>query len=232
MYDTLEIRWILPGSMPAAVARWFRFRGNDHDRHDIEPELRTDCYVVLHGCESVGIKVRGVDRDDPPRVDVKARIGNATELRLGPDVIGQVAAWSKWTLTLTDLGAIASGLEPPTPMVTTHKRRLLRRFVVEDDRTREVAADEVVDGGCDIELTSISLDGVDDPWWSLGLEAFGPGERARDTLWAVGRHWFAAHGAPPLSSARSFDGDSSTAYPAWLSKRLAEAGRRDRPEPG
>ncbi len=229
MYDTAEIRWILPGPVPVAVARWFGVDGDDHVHRDIEPEVRTDRYVVLRGCETVGIKLRGTDPDVPPLVDVKARIGNATELRFGHEVLGLAAAWSKWTLALTDLGAITSGLEPPTPVLTAHKRRLLRRYVLEGERTREIATDESVDGGCDIELTAISVDGVDSSWWSLGLEAFGPTEQARDTLlWTVGRHWFQSRGAPSLDHTYRFDERSSTAYPAWLTGRLAEAEFGDR----
>lgn len=146
---------------------------------------------------------------------MKARRGGEETVRLGADVSGLAAAWTKWTLALR-ADAILSGLGPSTPTLTLRKQRLQRRFVPHGEGLREIAvADEAVTG-CDIELTTIRVDGLDRTWWSLGLEAFGLEAQVGRTLRSVGAAWFEPRGAPPLDPPRRLDVGSSSAYPAWL----------------
>lgn len=219
LLQTAEIRWILDGALPTAVERWFG------DAGDVHPETRADRYVVLPGCDTVGIKLRGTDAGGPVRLDVKARHGPDVGLSLAPGIGGQAAAWSKWTLELVDRDAIGAGLEPPTPTLTTHKHRRMRRYVTGTDRPRPVPLDDAAEDACDVELTTITIDGLHASWWSLGFEALGPPERAWRTLRSIGRGWFRAHGPPPLDSAGHLDARSSTAYPAWLVGRLGDLRR-------
>lgn len=210
MYDTAEVRWILDGPLPDAIRRWFNRDGVP------AAETRDDRYVVLSGCETVGIKLRGGDGSGATQLDVKAMRGREREMRLAADVCGRAAAWSKWTLALADADAIVSGLEPPTPTITTHKRRLMRRYALDAGPPREVPVGDSIDTGCDVELTSIAIDGPGGPWWSLGLEAFGPPAQTWDALRALGEAWFEHRGAPPLDASLRLDLRSSCAYPAWL----------------
>lgn len=216
MYDTVEVRWILDGPLPAQVETWFGYDGV------LTPETRTDHYVVMHACSSsVGIKLRGSAGREPTQVDVKARCGEEVELRLAPAVTGRAAAWSKWTLELADPGAIVSGFEPNSPTLTTHKRRHLRRLF-RGEPAREIAPDEDAETGCDVELAIISLDDSELTCWSLGFEAFGPSDLAWASLRAIGAEWFERHGAPPLAAPSRLDMRTSTDYPRWLADRLAD----------
>lgn len=221
MLDTTEIRWILRGTLPPPVERWFS------DARDLEPQTRTDRYVVLPDCDTVGIKLRGTDSDGPTRLEVKARCGVETALRLAPDVRGRAAAWSKWTLELSGPSAIGAGFERPTPTLSARKRRLVRRYAIGAARPEEVALGEDVDSACDVELTTVAIDGLDASWWSVGFEAFGPPEQVWGTLRAVATSWFEAHGPPPLRLPGRLDGRTSSAYPAWLIRRLAETRGRE-----
>jgi hypothetical protein len=216
MYDTVEVRWILDGPLPAQVETWFGYDGV------LTPETRTDHYVVMRACSSwVGIKLRGSASGGPTQVDVKARCGEEVELRLAPAVTGRAAAWSKWTLELAHPEAIVSGFEPDSPTLTTHKRRLLRRLV-RGDAAREIPPAQDAKSGCDVELATITVEDSDLTWWSLGFEAFGPSDRAWASLRAIGAEWFERHGAPPLAAPSDLDMRTSTDYPRWLADRLAD----------
>lgn len=214
MYDTAEIRWILEGHRPPAVERWFG------DGRTPTLEEREDTYIVLPGCETVGIKLRGGVAEQTAQLDVKARRGSEAVVRLGADVIGRAAAWTKWSLALARADAIVAGLGPETPRLTVRKRRLLRRFTTGGDRFAEIAPDDEAPAGCDIELATITLGGLRGTWWSIGLEAFGPVAAVQRTLRMAGPAWFERHGAPPTDGTQRLEVGSSIAYPAWLSRLL------------
>jgi hypothetical protein len=69
--------------------------------------------------------------------------------------------------------------------------------------------------GCNLELTEVSIG--DDPWWTLGLEAFGPEVALRETLLLVADQAFGHKQAPTLRAADSY------AYPLWLAQIAPDA---------
>lgn len=212
MLDTVEVRWICSGPLPAPVEQWFG------SGRSLPVEARTDRYVVMRGCPWLGIKLRD-DEDGPVALDVKAAHGEPIELRLTRTIRGRAAAWSKWTLGLDDRGAIVAGLDGTTPTLTAHKRRRRRRLVP-DGPPRELSPDADVEAACDVELTTIALDGLDGRWWSLGFEAFGPPDERWTVLESIATELFTSRKAPPDVLAGLGVRDS-TAYPGWLLERLA-----------
>jgi len=208
---TAEVRWFFHGPFPAGVERWFGAG------RTLETETREDRYVVLPGVMSVGIKLRGHASKDGPRLEVKACHGRATPIRPAAGVAGLAAAWSKWALVLDRRDAITSGLEAPIPVLTTHKRRSLRRLTLRDAGIAEVAADASIDIGCDVELSELTVaEHEGQRWWSLAFEAFGSKPDAWNMLHAAVPHFFEAHSVPSTGTGEAFDERSSDAYPAWL----------------
>lgn len=208
---TAEVRWFFHGPCPERVAHWFG------QGHALTTETRDDRYVALAGVSSVGIKLRGRAAEDEVRLEVKAQHGQPEPLASGPGVVGLAAAWSKWTLTLDRSDAIASGLEPPIALITTHKRRSLRHFVHDGPRVVEIPASAQVEVGCDAELSEVALaEYPNRPWWSLAFEAFGTKPEAWAALRATVPHFFGTSDAPPLGPGEAFEERSSKAYPAWL----------------
>lgn len=210
---TAEVRWFFHGPCPAGVERWFGAG------RTLEIETREDRYVVLPGVTSVGIKLRGHAAEDGSRLEVKARHGRPTPIRPAAGVAGLAAAWSKWALVLDRVDAITSGLEAPIPVLTTHKRRSLRRFTRQDAGIAEVAVDASIDIGCDVELSELTVaEHEDQRWWSLAFEAFGSKADAWSMLHAAVPHFFEVHSVPSTGTEEAFDERSSDAYPAWLAE--------------
>lgn len=208
---TAEVRWFFHGPCPARIEQWFE------QGRALTTETRDDSYVALRGVTSVGIKLRGRAAEDEVRLEVKARHGQPEPLRPAQGVVGLAAAWSKWTLVVNRSDAIASGLEPPIPLIITHKRRSLRHFVHDGRGVTEMPASTNVEVGCDAELSEVALaEYPDRPWWSLAFEAFGTKPEAWAALRATVPHFFGTSDAPPLGPGQAFEERSSKAYPAWL----------------
>jgi hypothetical protein len=64
-----------------------------------------------------------------------------------------------------------------------HKTRRRRWFAVVDGVLVERSFGGAISSGCSFELTEVSIEG--DPWWTLGLEAFGPLEDLHRDLQAT-----------------------------------------------
>ncbi len=165
MQLSAEVRWFFKASdeaLNSATERWF----SEGEAPGGGGE-RTDEYVILSGDEKleVGLKRRGAK----PGLEVKGLVA-----RLSPiPGYGPVELWSKWSLT----SLAVSGL----PTVSTVKTRWLRKLDFDGVEAREVALgkDEKPLGGgwprkgCNVERTRV-VAGGGEPWWTIGLEAFGP----------------------------------------------------------
>jgi hypothetical protein len=68
----------------------------------------------------------------------------------------------------------------------------------------------VLERGCGWEIAKVKVTGVEEAWWSLGFEAFGPESGLRDTLFPVAEYILSAGEAPSLGL------DDSSGYPRWL----------------
>lgn len=201
---TAEMRWFVAGALPADAAAWFAGLGPPG-----EAEERTDHYLVPAGPDGPGVKVR------EGGVEVKRRTRAVGVERAGPGVEGAVEAWAKWRFGSRD----AAGA-PGEGWAAVRKRRWRRDFDVADGRAAPAeggvpARIERLLAGTHgprvaLELVALELSGA--PWWGVGLEATGPGDRARlDALRAAAAHVFGRAAPPALDAARSMG------YPAWLS---------------
>ncbi len=82
---TLEVRWIFPGQLDAAVAGWF-------GRFPVQTESREDTYLLDPRLRGLSVKVRGggalevkVYRDSPGILEVAGRAR------------GRLESWQKWS---------------------------------------------------------------------------------------------------------------------------------------
>lgn len=199
MYATTEVRWFLPGAVPDATARWFAALGAP-----VEEARRADRYLVPSGPGEPGIKLR------EGAVEVKARTAVRGEQRFGPAGVGTVEAFRKWSFPLAP--------EAPTPgtgWVDIAKARRVRTFVLKSGALREADAMDA-ERGCGVELGEVRLG--ERIWWTLCLEAFGPGEAARRNVFeATAAHVFGV-GAPVLEATHS------RGYVGWLCEVSADGG--------
>jgi hypothetical protein len=198
MLHSAEIRWFYPGSLPKLMLRWFAA-----DRM-LSPATRTDRYLVFPGCESVGVKVR------EGRFEIKALKGASETVRFSTGISARTDCWVKWSYGKESVKPwIEALLGEHDGWIDVTKARYLRKYSLDGGEILEVDAEELLDRGCNVELTRVST--RDRAWWSLAFEAFGSPDLIRGDLQKVVGHFFTDH--PP---AKRFEAMNSCSYPVWL----------------
>jgi hypothetical protein len=190
---SLEVRWIFPGQLEAAVAEWF-------GRFPARTQSREDNYLVDPQLRGLSVKVRGGSA-----LEVKAYCDSPGILDLAGQACGRMESWRKWSLPISlvhlDIGDAAGWR-------SVRKRRRISRFA----RASGPAAAHATarEPGCEVELTEIRAHGQD--WWTLGFEATGPGRLLSSELQAAAAIVFAR----PLPGGMKPGPDTSRSYAEWL----------------
>jgi hypothetical protein len=82
---SLEVRWIFPGPLEAAVAGWF-------GRFPARTESRQDTYLLDPHLPGLSVKVRGC-----AALEVKAYRGSPGILAVAGRARGRLESWQKWS---------------------------------------------------------------------------------------------------------------------------------------
>ena len=88
---SLEVRWIFPGQLTAAVARWF-------GRFPAGVESREDTYLLDPPLPGLSVKVRGGGA-----LEVKMFRGSPGMLEVAGRARGQMESWQKWSFPFRPL---------------------------------------------------------------------------------------------------------------------------------
>jgi hypothetical protein len=195
---SLEVRWIFPGPLTAAVAGWFA-------RFPARTETREDAYLLDPPLPGVSVKVRG---GGP--VEVKVYRGSPGILDVADRARGRLEAWQKWPVALRPLSA---GSGATAGWMPVRKRRRLSRFCLAGGQLVARAPQRGHEPGCEVELTEIRISGQD--WWTLGFEATGPAVLLRSQLQATAAHVF----AQALPGSLEPGPDHCRSYLQWLVQR-------------
>ena len=200
---SLEVRWIFPGQLEAAVARWFA-------RFPATVESRLDTYLLDPQLRGLSVKVRGGGA-----LEVKAYRGSPGILEVACRARGRVEAWHKWSFPFSPL---SPGAGDPPGWRPVRKRRRISRFSLASGQIAAPGARPGQQPGCEVELTEIRTGGQD--WWTLGFEATGPADLLRSELAATAALVFAQALPGGVQPGR----DESRSYAQWLGRR-AGSGR-------
>ena len=192
---SLEVRWIFPGQMETAVARWL-------GRFPAETESRADIYLVNPELRGLSVKIRA-----GTALEVKEYGGSRGTLLVGGRVSGHVQSWQKWSFPFNPL---SRGIGDPPGWRPVDKRRRTSRFSFADGRIAAGAQRLAGEAQCAVELTALRTGGQS--WWSLGFEATGPADLLRSALEATAALVF----AQPLPDGLQPGLDESTSYAEWL----------------
>ena len=192
---SLEVRWILPGALNLAVAEWFA-------AFPSEAESREDAYLLQPDMAGLSVKSRASQA-----LQVKSFGGSPGTLDLHDRVHGRLQYWRKWSFPFRPAGP---GWSSPDGWTRVRKQRRTSRFSLSRGRITQSAAGRAGGPRCGVELTAIRAHHQD--WWSLGLEATGPGDRLRPVLGATAEFVF-ARPLPPGVDLRLQD---SLSYAEWL----------------
>ena len=186
LIHSAEVRWFFPGILQDAVLDAFDAR---------RESVRHDRYLRLRGVDAVGVKLR------QGRLEVKARRGPIETVALAEGVSGNCDCWVKWACAADKLDQLTALLAEDTrEWIDVQKERCVRVY---GDATT----------GCHVELTKIVVDRAH--WWTLGIEAIGPADQAREQL-RRGAAVFFAEQYRALTLDAALAGATSASYPMWL----------------
>src|SRR5580692_5777920 len=138
--STVEVRWILPGQLDAAVAGWFgRFPAGMDSREDI--------YLIHPVLRGLSVKIRAGQL-----LEVKQYHGSPGILDAVGRARGRIESWRKWSFPFGSLGS--DGARFPGWTVV-HKRRRMSRFRLADGQLMADVAERATGSGCRVELTEV-----------------------------------------------------------------------------
>ena len=192
---SLEVRWIFPGQLTAAVARWFR-------RFPAEVESREDTYLLDPPLPGLSVKIRGGGA-----LEVKLFRGSPGILEVAGRARGRMESWQKWSFPFRPLSHDSAN---PAGWRPVRKRRRISRFSSAGGQMVALAGALGDERGCAVELTDVRSGGQD--WWTLGFEANGPADLLRRELQATAALVF----AQALPSGVQPGPDESSSYAQWL----------------
>jgi hypothetical protein len=200
--STIEVRWILPGQLDAAIASWF-------GRFPAGLDSREDAYLIHPVLRGLAVKIRASQM-----LEVKRYDGSPGILDAAGRARGRIESWRKWSFPFGPLGPDDAG---PPGWAVVHKRRRMSRFRLVGGRLIADAAERATGPECGMELTEFRSGG--ETWWSLGFEATGPADLLRRTLEGAAALMFAQ--APPGDV--KLDMSHCQSYAEWLSRHRVTA---------
>ena len=196
---SLEVRWIFPGQLEAAVAGWFgRFPGGT--------ESRQDTYLLDPRWRGLSVKVRG-----GRALEVKVYRGSPGTLEVPGRARGRLESWQKWSFPFSPPHPDSAG---PPGWMPVRKRRRISRFWPASGQVVARAPGVGGEPRCEVELTEVRTSGQD--WWTLGFEATGPADLLRSALEATAALVF----TEALPGGMEPGPDDSRSYAQWLGQRL------------
>jgi hypothetical protein len=199
---SLEVRWIFPGRLEAAVAGWF-------GRFPAQMESREDTYLLDPRFRGLSVKVRG-----GVALEVKAYRGSPGILEVPSRARGRLESWQKWSFPCSPLSQDSAD---PAGWRPVRKRRRISQFSLASGRIVARAPGLGQQPRCEVELTEVHTCGQH--WWTLGFEATGPASLLRSTLEATAALVFARAvpgGVEPGP-------DECRSYAQWLGQRPGPA---------
>jgi hypothetical protein len=194
---SLEVRWIFPGRLEAAVATWF-------GRYPAAKESQDDAYLLDPHLRGLSVKIRGGGA-----LEVKIYRGSQGTLDVEGRAHGHIESWQKWSFPFVPLGESSSG---PTGWRLVRKRRRISWFMVVGGRAQAGLPRLGEEPGCAVELTEVYMEG--EAWWTLGFEATGPESLLRGELEDTAALVF----AQALPGRTELGTDDSSSYAEWLGR--------------
>jgi hypothetical protein len=197
---SLEARWIFPGQLETAVARWF-------GRFPAKAESREDIYLLNPDLRGLSVKVR-----EGRALQVKAYQGSPGILNVAGRASGRMEYWQKWSVPFSPFSPLSRDDRDAPGWTSVRKRRWVSRFSLADGQIVASAAELAGEAVCAAELVAVHTDSQ--AWWSLGFEATGPADLLRGALEATAALVF----AQPLPDGLKLGMDKSSSYAEWLAR--------------
>jgi hypothetical protein len=195
---SLEVRWIFPGQLAVAVARWF-------GRFPAETNVLEDVYLLHPHLPGLSVKVR-----EGQELEVKVYGGSPGLLEVAGRARGRLEYWQKWSFPHGPPSYRGGDRVCWRPV---SKRRRISWFSQAGGPGGARDPGRGQGPGCAVELTEVHAGGQ--AWWTLGFEATGPASLLHSELEAAAAVVF-AQGLPDEVELAI---DDSTSYAQWLRQR-------------
>jgi hypothetical protein len=192
---SLEMRWIIAGSLDIAVSQWFA-------RFPAATESREDSYLLDPYLPGLAVKVRAAGA-----LEVKVYLGSPGIADVAERARGRIESWQKWSFPCTPPGHRHGD---PAGWMPIRKNRRISQFTLASGNARSDLPGPGKEPACEVELTEILAGG--EAWWSLGFEATGPASLLRDELEAAAALVF----AQALPVGLELGAGDSLPYVDWL----------------
>jgi Domain of unknown function (DUF4440) len=193
---SLEVRWFTESSLENIVKHW-------QTKENIEkPKVRTDYYLsqkVLPET-TLGIKLREGD------FEVKSLLKIIGEKDFGNGIVGIVQEWQKGIKIEIDETFEKDLCK--CIWIAVKKERYLFKFDCTGEKAILVKSTEIVDEGCNGEITKIEVLGK--TYWSIALEAFGSDDKLLENFDKTVKIFLNV-------KVSGLDLSNSKSYPAFLS---------------
>jgi hypothetical protein len=192
---SLEVRWIFPGQLPAAMAGWFGL-------FPAQTIALRDAYLMDPYLPGLSMKVR-----EGRALEVKAHHGSPGLLEVTGRAHGRLESWHKWSFPCDPPSQENAD---PAAWRTVRKTRRITRFSLAGGLAAAHVPEPDQGPGCAVELTEIRTQG--EAWWTLGFEATGPADVLPSEFEAAAALVFAR----PLPAGVELGMGNSMSYAQWL----------------
>ncbi len=191
--DTTELRWFVPGPLPADIRGWFTGSTG-------VAEVRCDSYL-LDGHDDIGVKRRFREL-----LEVKVRRSLDGRIELGGGLAGSLEVWRKWS-------PAEMSVEPGDDAcwVDVHKSIVKRRFSMDGTEIAFSSGPYSSDEGCDVEVAEVTVGTVQ--VWTFAFAAFGPPTTRQEAVVAA---WEGLLGGARCHEPFGPRSGRAMGYPEWL----------------
>ena len=191
--DTTELRWFVPGPLPAEIGGWFTGSTG-------VAEERCDTYL-LDGRGDIGVKRRFRET-----LELKVRQSFDGRIQFGAGLAGSLEVWRKWSPAE---GLVDDGSDGQ--WVDVCKSIVKRRFSIDGTEIAFSADAQLSGAGCDVEVAEVTVGVL--KGWTFAFAAFGPPATRRDALLASWHGLVAGTQCPEPFGPRT---GRAMGYPEWL----------------
>lgn len=159
MYSSLEVRWFYPGELPDDIRQWHEKGGAPR-----EEDPRTDSYLRGTGA-MLGIKLR------EGLVEIKQQQKDFGEVNFEKNLSGRAQSWVKWSFP--NEKPLGDADEYHSHWMAVEKKRWIKLFLL-DAPFIQAPVNEYPTQGCIWEISQVYVGRLDETWWSVCFEMFGP----------------------------------------------------------
>jgi len=160
MLKSTEIRWFFEGKIPIRVTKILK-----EARLDIS-ENRIDHYLLVLGCDNIGIKIRN------SRLEIKRRRDVQPYYISKLNISGNIEWWERWEWNdRTNCNEIEQLVfkDDKNPWIRVDKKRWQKKFNVRDNDLIPVPS-QVLYSDLAMEITELKSNRKS--WWAIGFDSF------------------------------------------------------------